>query len=256
MTKRPLQIAATLAPAVIGTFFWQLVAAGSPRLRFLIGSPALVAGRFGRELLHGRLIQDSAVTGLEAISGLVLGMTIGTSVGLAIWVRPVSARVLRPYAVALGAVPIFALAPMMVLWFGTGFVAKVCMAALSTVFLAFSQAFEGARNADAELVDMVVGLGATRAQVFQTVIVPSALVWVMVSSRLNIGFALLGAFLGEIISSDRGLGHYIQRSSGLYDVPSVLCGVASIIILAFIFGGLLNVLERAVLPWRFRDRIP
>ena len=121
---------------------------------------------------------------------------------------------------------------------------KIAMATLGTFLVALTQAYEGARSVDIGEFRLLRTFGATRFQVFQKIILPSSLSWVLASMRLNIGFALLGAFIGEFISSDQGLGHFMLRSSSLYDVPSVFAGGAYLVLLALLFQGSVAFVER------------
>lgn len=252
MLKQAFKVVLYIAPLVVFLGLWELSVARNQRLQFLFSAPSLVGRQLLQDLVNGQLLEDVRVTATETILGLLLGSAVGGTVGLVLWASNAIARIARPYVVALGAVPIFAIAPMTVIWFGTGLFAKVMMAALSTVFVALVQAYEGAKNTDADLIALLYSLGASKLQVFRKVVVPSALVWVMVSCRLNVGFALLGAFIGEFISSDRGLGHYILRASGLYNVSQVLVGVLCIVTLSLLLTALIAVTERLLLPWKFR----
>src|SRR5262249_3112026 len=122
------------------------------------------------------------------------------------------------------------------LWFGTGILAKIMIATLSTVFIALFQAYTGASEVSGKYIRMMQAFKATKHQIFGKVIVPSAVVWVMAAFKMNVGFALLGAFIGEYISSSQGLGHMILVASGLFDMSLVLCGVLMLICTAFIFN--------------------
>jgi len=241
-----------LIPLVVFLILWQWAVAGDARLQFLFASPSLVAKRLAGDVWHSGLAYDFAVTGLETLLGFLLGCGGGSILGLGLWFSEKVAQTARPYVIALGSIPIFAVAPMMIIWFGTGLFSKVMMAALSTVVVATVQAYEGARNVDPDLIALMKTFRANKWQIYRKVVVPASLVWVVASYKLNIGFALLGAFIGEFISSERGLGHYILEGGGLYDVPKVLAGVACIVVLSLGMSFLIGVMERALLPWRYR----
>lgn len=237
-------------PLLLFAGAWEVAVARSDRMQFLFASPSLVIRQLVEDLGNGVLFEHTAITGLEALLGLVLGSVVGSTLGLGLWMTQSVARISRPYVLALGSVPVFAIAPMTVIWFGTGLFAKVMLAALATITVAVLQAYEGARNVDVELVRLMRSYGATRLQTFSKVVVPGTLVWVMVSCKLNVGFAVLGAFIGEFISSSKGLGHYILRASGLYNVPQVLAGVLCIVGLSLGLAGGVSLIERRILRWR------
>ncbi len=256
VTLQVWQSLRVLLPLAVFLAFWELVVKGDARLIFLFASPSLVFRRLIHDLAQGDLPADIGVTALETGLGFLLGCAVGSFVGLTLWFSEITAKIARPYVIALGSIPIFAIAPMMIIWFGTGLWAKIMMAALSTVVVAIFQAYEGARNVDPDLIALLRTFGATKFQTYRKVIVPAALVWVVVSYKLNIGFALLGAFIGEFISSERGLGHYILRGGGLYDVPEILSGVTCIIGVSVGMSILVGLAERLLLPWRHRPQTP
>lgn len=239
-----MRLIVRLVPLLILLGTWEWATAANPRRAFFFGSPSQVASEFLRSVVEEDLILDVATTGAEALSGFVIGNIIGAVAGLALWHLPFLFRLLRPYILALGSAPLFAFAPIIVVWFGTGFVAKVVIATLSTVFVALMQAYKGAEQVDVRLTELVRTFGGDRLQVFRKVVVPASLTWVTAAFRLNVGLALLGAFLGEYISSERGLGHLILIAGGLYNIPLILVGVLCIIFLGWVLSWAVNALER------------
>lgn len=239
-----------LVPLAIVLVAWELAARASQRFGFLFGSPTHVGETFMTDLTTGSLRGDFAVTLSEAALGLLIGSIIGSAVGLLLWLSPALAGVARPYIAAIASIPAFAIAPMTIFWFGTGWSSKVALSSLATVFVAVVQAYEGARRSDSDLIAVVGAFGGTRWQAFRFVVMPGTVAWVVVSCRLNVGFAILGAFVGEVIVSSRGLGHYIMRASGLYDVPRVLVGVVGLMVMSGMLLVAVRVLERRLLPWQ------
>ena len=172
-----------------------------------------------------------------------MGNLIGTTIGLGLWFSKTIFNMAKPYIIALGSAPIFALAPLMILWFGTGIFSKVMMATLSTVFIALFQAYSGALAVNKDYIKLLQSFNATKRQVFTKIIVPSSIVWVISAFKINVGFALLGAFIGEYISSNAGLGHLILVASGLFNISLVLTGVLLMIIIALLFNVIITKIE-------------
>lgn len=223
---------------------WELVGRSSKGAFFLIGSPSAVVGEFVSLLLDGGLVSHFAATGSEAVVGLLLGTILGGAIGLSLWYSEMTAIIARPFIVALGTLPIFAFAPLMIVWFGIGWGMKVALAAFSTVFVAFNQAYRGATLVSGDYVDVLRGMNASRHQVFFKVIVPGSLDWILSSMRLNVGFGLLGAFIGEFIAADRGLGYLILRAGGLYNIPRAFAAAIGITVLALVLDGGARYVER------------
>jgi hypothetical protein len=136
------------------------------------------------------------------------------------------------------------IAPILIVWVGVGIELKIAMATIGTLFVALVQAYEGARSVDLDQIRLLRIFGASKTQIFRKVIVTSSLTWVFASLKLNTGFALLGAFIGEFISSEYGLGHLILRAGSLYNIPLVFAGSLVIIILAFAFNWIVEWIER------------
>lgn len=239
-----------LIPGLLALLLWHLFVWWKPQNEFFIGSPRGVLREFVPLALDGSLLRDLAVTGSEAILGFVAGSALGTIVGLLLWFSIRFRSVARPYIGVLGAIPIFALGPMVIFWFGTEMLSKVVLGFLSTFAIAVSQAHAGAVEADPNLLKLLRAFGATRRQIFAHLIVPSSTIWVLAGVRLNIGMALLGAFVGEFIASRHGLGHLIIVAEGLYNINQVWVGVFAIVGLAMLFLAITTPVERWARRWK------
>lgn len=228
---------------VVTAAMWEVIGRSSSTAFFLVGSPTEILREFTRLLLEEGLTTHFIITGAEAAVGITIGTIAGSLIGLALWYSERSARVTRPFIVAIGALPIFAFAPLMIVWFGVGFKMKAAMATFATIFLAISQAYRGASLVSDDLVVVFSGMKASRRDIFRKAIVPGSLSWVFGSMRVNGGLGLLGAFIGEFIASDQGLGYIILRASGLYNVPRALAAAVGILALALIFDRVAALVE-------------
>lgn len=223
---------------------WEWNASVSTKVTFLIGSPSLIFHALIEMIGDGTFLQSIYYTGLEAGAGLVVGTMGGSLCGLLIYYYDEYLPFVAAIVLAIGSIPILAFAPLMIVWFGIGLSMKVALAAITTFFISFAQALRGASAVSDRHLEVLRAMQATRAQLFWKAIVPGSLSWVLGSMRLNAGFCLLGAFIGEFIASDRGLGYTILRASSLYDMPRALAASIGILILATIFDLFARVLER------------
>ncbi len=233
-------------PLVAFALAWELLVRGNDRSAFFFGRPSRVLSYLRDRTMDGSLPVDVAVTLSEAAIGFLIGNVVGTAIGLGLWYSRTAFRIARPYIVALGSAPIFALAPLLIIWFGVGLFSKVMIAALSTLFVALLQAYTGASDVSNDFIRLMKSFGATKGQTFRKVVAPSAIVWVISAFKLNVGFAILGAFIGEYISSNRGLGHLILVASGLFDISLVLCGVMMLAGIALTLTWLVGALEAPI----------
>jgi len=228
---------------------WEVSVSGSRISQFLYSSPLQILNILIKDIGNFSLLYDSFITFYETIVGFILGNLIGISIGLGLWYSKTAFKIAKPYIIVLGSIPIFALAPLLIIWFGTGILSKIVLVILSTLILAMVQSYKGASEIDKDKVNMMKSFGAKKNQIFKMLVVPSSLTWVLSAIKLNIGFALLGAFIGEFISSEAGLGHYIIRASGLYDISSVFAGIIMIALIALLLNFLADILERKLTPW-------
>jgi NitT/TauT family transport system permease protein len=116
--------------------FWEHMTANNKQAAFMFGSPSAIAGFLGQMARDGSLWRDTYVTGLETLLGFIVGNFVGTVIGLSLWYSRFVSRVVEPFVIALGSIPIIALAPIIIIWFGTGLISKVAMSTLSVVIVA------------------------------------------------------------------------------------------------------------------------
>lgn len=212
-------------PALVLLGLWQISVDGDQKLQFLFASPLLVGQAALSELGHTEIWHHIFVTFSEAAVGLALGTLLGTVCGLLLWGNGKIDFITRPYIIFIGAIPIFALAPMTIIWFGIGFLSKVVMAGFAVFFVALTQAYDGAHAIAERHMAFARSINAPNLRIIQKIIIPGAIDWVLTGYKLSIGAALMGAFIGEFVSSEAGLGHYIMKATALYDVPHVLLGI-------------------------------
>lgn len=233
-------------PLVVFLIVWQLSVQGNDRLIFFFGTPLKILENIWARTVDGSLPVDFFITFYEASCGFLLGNIVGVAIGLALWYSNMIFQISRPYIIALGSAPIFAFSPILIMWFGTGIFSKIMIAALSTVFIALLQAYTGAAEVNNDHIRLMKTFKATKSQIFCKVVAPSSIIWVMSAFKMNVGFAILGAFIGEFISSSRGLGHLILVASGLFDISLMLAGILMLIIIALILTWGVNRLEPAL----------
>lgn len=217
---------------------------------FLVGSPVGIWGELVRDVSNGSLFYDTGITLYESIVGFVVGTFAGSLIGLGLWYSRFVARTVEPMIVAFNSVPKIAFAPIIILWFGTGLTSKIALAISLTAIVALIAAYQAAKEADPDLQSLLVTLGADKDQVFRKVIVPSALPGIIATFRINVGFGLVGAVVGEFISSQHGLGHLVFTASSLYDLNTVWLGLFTLMAIGFGLYFIIDLIERKSLPWK------
>lgn len=233
----------TICLCALALFVWEFVAQANPRVVFFVGSPVLIWHELQQMVSTGEIFGHFWTTTFEAFAGLVLGTLAGSSLGISFWYYQFVSRVVSPILLAFGAIPILVFAPLMIIWFGVGLALKVVLAFLATFFVAYAQASRGANSVSAEQTDLLNAMGATRREVFRMAIVPGSLHWVLGSMRVLVGLSLLGAFIGEFIAAERGLGYLILRASSLYNMPRAMAAAIGIVVAAVLFDWMARIVE-------------
>jgi NitT/TauT family transport system permease protein len=229
---------------------WQLLVTMKVLDAFFVSRPSDIAGRLVMWIERGTLWGHLATTLEESLLGLVVGAAFGISLGFVFARSPMVARVFDPYIKMLNAIPRVVLAPLFLLWFGLGIWSKVALAVTLVFFVMFFNTFQGVRDADRVLIDNVRMLGATERQLVRHVLVPSALTWIFSSLQTSLGFAMVGAVVGEYLGATRGLGYVISQAEGTFDTTGVFAGMTILgIVVVFVSAGVSR-LERWLLQWK------
>jgi NitT/TauT family transport system permease protein len=168
-------------------------------------------------------------------------------IGLSFWWSRYFARIAEPLIISLEAMPKLALAPMVVLALGLGLPSKVAMAAAIVIVIQILNTSSAIARVDRDEQTLLYSLGASRAQVFAKVVVPSTLPSIINSFRVSIGLALTGAIVGEYIGSQYGLGKMIQLAASTFDISLIWVGVFTLAALALVLYLIVAVIERILL---------
>jgi len=217
---------------------------------FFFSRPSDIARRMATWLVDGTLVRHLFVTIEESLLGLIVGAVLGVALGFALARAPMAARVLDPFIKMLNAVPRVVLAPLFLLWFGLGIWSKVALAVTLVFFVMFFSTYEGVRGADRVLIDNVRMLGASERQLVRHVLIPTALTWIFASLHTSLGFAMVGAVVGEYLGATHGLGYVISQAEGTFDTTGVFAGMTVLALVVVVVGAGVSRLERWLLRWK------
>ncbi len=217
---------------------------------FILPSPWQVAVRGWQALQDGTLLCHTWVTLQEVLAGLALGATTATVLGYALAKSRRLERILAPYIVASQSVPVVAIAPLLVIWFGTGLLAKTLICALIVFFPVLINTLVGVRSVPEELRDLLRSLDASPWQVARYLEIPAALPVFLGGLRIGATLSVIGAVVGEFVAADSGLGFLINMARGRYDTALVFVAVLALVALALALYGLVLALEHRFLAWQ------
>jgi NitT/TauT family transport system permease protein len=216
----------------------------------ILPSPYAIGAHLLKITLDGTLEFHAWITIQETVAGFLIGAIGGIVLGFAIGRYPTMAEVLDPFILAVYSVPKVALAPLFVVWFGIGIFMKIVLAAITVLFIVFFNTLAGVRNVDRDLVDAVWLMGAKPRDVLFKVLVPSAMSWALTGVRISIPYALIGAIIGELIASNRGIGYLISSAASGYDTAGVFAVLIVLTILAMLLNAIVDEIDRRLSKWK------
>jgi NitT/TauT family transport system permease protein len=241
-----------MLPLTVAGFLglWALIVRVGDYAPFILPSPERVFTRFVEMAGSGSLWRHSLVTLSEIIAGLSLGLMTAMFLGYLVAKFWLVEQVLSPLIVASQAVPIVALAPLLVIWFGPGMISKVLVCALVVFFPVLINTIVGLRSVEPDLIDLMRSLQANRWQMFLKLELPSSLPILLGGLKVGATLSVIGAVVGEFTGADQGLGFLVVQSRGLYDTAQMFVAFGALAAIALTLYGLALALEHRLLHWR------
>lgn len=239
-----------LISLLAGLVLWHLIARYGGLPNFILPSPLSVWTRFVKAVSDGTLLYHTAMTLTEILLGLLAGVLFATVVGYALAKSRSLEKILSPYIVASQAIPIVAIAPLLIIWLGGGILSKVVICALIVFFPVLVNTIVGVRAVPTALYDLMNSLHATRSQILWKVEVPASLPVFLGGLRIGATLSVIGAIVGELVDAENGLGFLLQQGDFRYDTPMVFVAVFTLIALALMLYGIVTLLEKRFLKWQ------
>jgi NitT/TauT family transport system permease protein len=218
--------------------------------RFFFSSPSEIYRILEEWWRGGIIFPNLALTLSEAALGYLLGASVGTVLGFVFAFMPRVATVLDPIMVILNSFPRLTLAPLFIVWFGFGMTPKVILVAAFIIFICFFNTYRGLREVDTEILDRARLWGASRWALTRHIYLPAAVSWIISGLRASVGFALIGAVVGEYIGGDAGVGFLIMQGQHRLRMREVLAGLALLLVVAFFIDLALRRIEARSLRWQ------
>jgi NitT/TauT family transport system permease protein len=251
MARRHLEILLVPVAMVALLGGWHLVARLGDYPAYLLPLPRQVLERFVAVAGDGTLWYHTSITLVEIVGGLALGLAAATLLGYLLAKSPLVERFLSPYIVASQSVPIVALAPLLIVWFGFGLLPKVLVCALTIFFPVLINTIVGLRSVEGDLMDLMRSLQASRWQIFRFLEMPAALPVFLGGLKVGVTLSVIGAVVGEFAQADRGLGFLVNLANrGLFDTPLMFVALFVLMTIALGLYGVVSALEALLLSWQ------
>jgi NitT/TauT family transport system permease protein len=229
---------------------WQTSADLGYSSKFFFSSPSEILSVVYEWALQGRLLGNVSITLLEALIGFVIGAGVGIGLAFLFKFCPRVAGVFEPFLAIFNSFPRLTLAPLFIVWFGFGIEPKIVLVASFVLFICYLNAYSGLKEVPEELLDRARTWGASRLHLLTTVYAPSAAAWILAGLRTSIGFAFIGAVVGEYIGGDAGIGFLIVTGQSRFRIREVFAGILVLLLVAGALGLCLKYMERHLLRWR------
>lgn len=219
---------------------------------FLLPAPTKIFVEFLNA--PGYLLMQSLDTLQTTVAGFVLAVVLGVIAAIGIVYSRFLDRTLYSLLVAVNAVPKVALAPLFVIWLGTGAAPKIAIAMLIAIFPILIDTVLGLKSTDPEMLDMARVNQASRAKILWKIRFPNALPSLFAGMKVGVSFALVGTIVGEFVAGGSGLGHVILVAQGSFDTPTVFVALALLCVLGVILFKAIEVFESRLLGWHASQR--
>jgi ABC-type nitrate/sulfonate/bicarbonate transport system permease component len=227
---------------------WQLAVRLTETPRWLLPAPSDVLFAFVTD--WAILWPNALVTLSEVLVGFALALVSGIGLGIAVFRSPTLERVLYPLIIASQTIPIPALAPLLLVWFGPTIWPKILVTALIGFFPVAVSTVEGLRSTDREVVNLLRSFGAPPGTVFRLAEFPSSLPFIFAGARIAVAISVIGAIFGELVGARAGLGYLMTRAIAQFETPRLVAAIVLLSIMGTGLFALVGVAERVMLPWR------
>lgn len=217
---------------------------------FFFSNPVDVIKQIVAWFASGIIWKHLWVTLLESTLAFVIGSIGGVLVGFWFARQPRTAAVFDPYVKMANALPRVVLAPIFTLWLGLGIWSKVALGVTLVFFIVFFNVYQGIKEVSPTVLANARMLGMNERQLMRHVYWPSAMSWMFSSLHTSVGFAVVGAVVGEYLGAAAGLGYLIQQAEGIFDVAGVFAGMFVLAAFVIVIDVVVTLVEKRLLVWR------
>lgn len=225
---------------------WEILSSKEIINSFLFSSPSSIFKLLKQYIQTGELFNHIYISVYETILGLIIGTSLGIIIAILLWWSKNLAKIMDPFLVVLNALPKTALAPIFIIWAGTGVKGIVVVAVSISLILTILSAYNYFKNVDEEKIKMLKSFGATKWQILTKLVLPSNIVNLVDITKINIGMSWVGVIMGEFIVSRAGIGYLVVYGSQIFKLDLVMMGVFVLAIIAYIMYQIVNIIEKTL----------
>lgn len=236
-----------VAMALVMGVLWEAVTVAFEIPAYIFPAPSRIWEAFWGN--PGALLYHAGVTLIEAVAGCIIGSLLGAMLGTGFAYSSLLARGLLPYVIAANTIPVVAIAPIIIIWFGHGIASKIAVTSFLSFFPLALNMMKGLQSYDRTIMDVFHVAAATPVQRFLKMRLPSALPYIFVGIKINVSFSIIGAIVSEFVQADKGLGFVIMTTYRNLNMPRLWAALFISALLGMVFFALVALIERLVIPW-------
>ncbi|MYB65770.1 ABC transporter permease [Candidatus Poribacteria bacterium] len=229
-------------------FIWELIVFLRDIPRYILPAPSRIIVTLFVERVQ--LLHHSFVTFQEMLYGFLLAICFGIPLAILMFEFPILERAFYPYVIGSQTVPVFAIAPLLGVWFGLGIASKVIMAAIIVFFAIVLNTLDGLKSTDPDIISLFRIHRATRWQILWKVRIPAALPFIFSGAKIGISISTIGAIIGELVGANAGLGHLMLLANSQLQVSLVFAAILCLTALGLGLFAFMTLLEKIAMPWR------
>ena len=248
--KKKLLLLYQLLLLVLFLVLWELMAYFKIIDTFLFSSPSRIIKILVEYVKNGTIWKHIGISMLEVVLGIIIGSILGILIASVLWYSKRLQELLDPFLAVLNALPKTALAPIMIIWAGTGVGGIVVVSLSILLIITIISAYNFFKNIDSEKIKMLESFKATKIQIFTKLVLPYNLVNIISIIKINVGMSWIGVIVGEFLVSKAGIGYLIMYGGQIFNLDLVMMGVIVLAVLAFGMWKMVDCLEKYLLRKR------
>ena len=231
-----------------GLVFWEFCVRFYQIPHYILPAPILIFTELIKK--HTLLLSHTLVTLQEMLIGFTLAIAIAIPIAILMFQFSILEYAFYPFIVGSQSVPVFAVAPLLILWFGYGIFSKVVMTAVIVFFPITLNTLDGLKSAVPDVVNMFRILKANRWQILRKVNFPAALPFIFSGAKIGISISTIGAVIGEWVGSKAGLGYLMLHSNSQMQIALVFAAIVCLTAMGLVLLAIMTFLEKIVMPWK------
>lgn len=225
---------------------WELLSKYNIIDSFLFSSPSRIVKILILYVENGQIFEHIKISVIETMLGLIIGTLVGLIIAILLWLNDFIAKILDPFLVVLNALPKTALAPILIIWAGTGIKGITVVAISILIVVTIISGYGYFKSVDEEKIKMMESFRASKLQILCKLIIPANFANIISIIKINIGMAWVGVIVGEFVVSRAGIGYLIVYGSQVFKMDLVMMGVLVLAIIAFLMYEIVNIFEKYI----------